>query len=341
MMACVGLLLGCIGVDLLSGTIRFWFGIPELTEGLNIVPVLMGLFGVAEVLLNIEATLKKREIFKSQGTGLRQLLPNKEESKDSVGPIARGTVLGFFIGLLPGGGGLFASLMSYATERRISKNPKKFGTGYIKGVAGPETANNSGAQASYIPLLALGIPTSPVMALLLGAFMIHGLAPGPLLLSKNPEIFWGVIGSMYVGNVMLLILNLPLIGIWIKLLKIPYVYLFPIILLICLIGSYTIGNNTFNIVVMIVFGVFGYLMKKINYPPATLILALILSPMLEKSIGQSLGMSGGSFGIFVLRPISAALLITACVLLISPLILGQTKKIKRLRLLMKVGDDIS
>jgi putative tricarboxylic transport membrane protein len=340
MMACVGLLLGCIGSDILSGTIRFWGGIPELTEGLGVVSLLMGLFGVSEVLLNVETTLSKREIFETQATQFKDLLPNKEERKDSTGPVLRGTILGFFIGLLPGGGGLLASILSYALEKRISKHPERFGTGYIKGVAGPETANNSGAQGSYIPLLTLGIPGNVAMAMLLGAFLIHGIPPGPLLLKNHPALFWGVIGSMYVGNVMLLVLNLPLIGIWIRVLRVPYVLLFPIILLVCLIGSYTVDNNVFDIYIMIIFGVLGYLMKKFDYPAAPLILAYILGPMLEKNLNQAVMMAGGNFSIFFVRPMSVGLLAVAFFLLVSPVVLRRLKR-RRPGLLIKEGDDIS
>ena len=295
----------------------------------------MGLFGISEVMLNIEASFKNREFF---STRFRDLLPNRKEYLESLGPIARGTLF-FFLGILPGGTTILASLFSYALERKISKTPEKFGTGYIKGVAGPETANNSAAMGAYVPLLTLGIPGNAVMGILMGAFLIHGVIPGPLLLTTNPEVFWGIIGSMYIGNIMLLILNLPLIGLWVKLLRVPYKLLFPLILLICVIGAYAVNNGTFDIYVMIVFGIVGYLMKKFGYPAAPLVLALILGPMLEKNLGQSVMMANGSFAIFFQRPISATLLIIAIVLLLSPLLLQLIRR-KRIGSMIDGKEDV-
>jgi putative tricarboxylic transport membrane protein len=257
---------------------------------------------------------------------------------ESIGPIARGTLF-FFLGILPGGGAILASISSYALERKLSKTPEKFGTGYIKGVAGPETANNAAAMGAYVPLLTLGIPGNAVMGILMGAFLIHGVVPGPLLLSTHPEVFWGVIGSMYMGNVLLLVLNLPLIGMWVSLLKIPYKLLFPIILLVCLIGAYSVNNSIFDINLMILFGVVGYFMKKFEYPAAPLVLALILGPMMERHIGQSVMMSNGSFMIFISRPISATILAIVLVLLVSPVLLSLMKK-KRVGLLIEGEEDI-
>jgi putative tricarboxylic transport membrane protein len=339
MMMFAGLLLGCIGTDLVTGSIRFCLGIPDLTDGLDIIAVVMGLFGISEVLLNIEEILVKREFLKTQTKGFKTLFPNKQEFKDSVGPIARGSIGGFILGVVPGGGALLASIMSYAWEKRLSKQPEKFGTGYIKGVAGPETANNSAAQGAYIPLMTLGIPTNVVMGVLMGGFLIHGLIPGPLLLTTHPDLFWGVVGSMYIGNVMLLILNLPLIGLWVKILDVPYKLLFPIILLICLIGSYTVNNSFIDIIIMIIFGVIGYLMKKFNCPAAPLVLSLVLGPMLEKNLGQSLMMSGGNFLIFFSRPISAALVISSFSLLFLPGILKLLRR-KRPGLLIGGSKDL-
>jgi putative tricarboxylic transport membrane protein len=334
MMAALGFLLGCIGSELLTGTIRFSLGFQGLTDGVGLVPVVMGLFGISEVLLNIETSFKRRDFFK---TKFRDLFPNKQEYLDSLGPIARGSLF-FFLGILPGGGAILASISSYALERKLSKTPEKFGTGYIKGVAGPETANNAAAMGAYVPLLTLGIPGNAVMGILMGALLIHGVVPGPLLLTAHPEIFWGVIGSMYLGNIMLLILNLPLIGMWVKLLRIPYELLFPLILLICLIGAYTIDNAIFDIYLMILFGILGYLMKKFGYPAAPLVLALLLGPMLERNLGQSVMMSNGSFAIFVSRPVSATLLIITACLLLSPLALNLIRK-KRIGLMLEGEED--
>ncbi|MCX5906799.1 MAG: tripartite tricarboxylate transporter permease [Deltaproteobacteria bacterium] len=323
MMAAFGLLLGCIGLDLVKGTERYTFHILQLREGVGLIPIMMGLFGVAEVLLTIETSFKKREFFK---TSTKELLPSKQDWKDSKGPIFRGTVVGFFLGIIPGGGGLLASLMSYAMEKRVSKHPEKFGTGTIEGVAGPETANNAGAGGSFIPLLTLGIPCNVVMALLMGALMIHGITPGPLLLKEQPSLFWGVVGSMYIGNVMLLALNLPLIGIWVKILKIPYTILFPIIFLLCVIGSYSLNNSTWDVGIMIVFGVLGYLMKKFGYEGAPLIMALVLGPMFEVAFRQSLVISNGSPLIFFTRPISAVFTVIAILILLSPIALRMLRK---------------
>jgi len=324
MMACVGIFLGTIGTDTISGLERFTYRSYTLMDGLGLVPVIMGLFGIAEVLLNIEQSIK-REIYK---TKLSNLLPTLQDWKDSIMAIIRGTFIGFFLGILPGGGAVIASFGAYAVEKRFSKHPEKFGSGAIEGVASPESANNAASQGAFIPLLTLGIPANVVMAILLGALMIHGIKPGPLLMKHHPNLFWGVLGSMYVGNVMLLILNLPLIGIWVKILKIPYPILFPLILLFCLIGSYSLNNNVMEILIMILFGIVGYLMKKFEYEGAPLILAFVLSPLLENALRQSLIMSHGSFAIFLTRPISLVFFIVSILLLVSPLIPGLKKRPK-------------
>ncbi len=318
MMACVGLLLGYIGADIVTGRERFTMGVTKLIGGLDLVPVVMGLFGISEVLLNIEKSTVSREVFQ---TKIKQLLPTRKDWKISAGPIARGSILGFFLGVIPGGGALIASFASYAMEKRIAKDPHSFGRGDIRGVAGPETANNAGAGGAFIPLLTIGIPCNVLMAVLLGGFMIHGVIPGPRLMEDHPQLFWGVLGSMYVGNLMLLILNLPLIGLWVKILKVPYSLLFPLIFLFCLVGAYTLGNNTQDVYLMILFGVVGYLMKKFQYEPAPLVLALVLGPTLESGFRQSLILSNGSFLIFFSRPISAVLVSAALFLLLSPVIL--------------------
>ena len=324
MMATVGLLLASIGTDIMTGAQRFTFGVIEIAEGLGLVPVVMGLFGISEVLVNIEQELKTSSIVEGK---IKNLLPNLKDWRDSKWPIIRGSILGFFIGILPGGGALISSFASYAIEKKVSKHPEKFGKGAIEGVAGPESANNSAAQAAFIPLLTLGIPANAVMAILLGALMIHGITPGPLLMEKYPDLFWGTIASMYVGNGMLLILNLPLIGIWVQILKVPYPILFPLILLFCLIGSYSINNMVMDVLVMVVFGLVGYLMKKTNFSGAPLILAFVLGPMLEDNLRRSLIMSYGHFNIFYTRPISAIFIITALIILVSSIIKIKGRKV--------------
>jgi putative tricarboxylic transport membrane protein len=278
----------------------------------------MGLFGISEVLLNLERSEASREVFQ---TKLSHLFPSRKDWKDSSGPIVRGSIFGFLLGLIPGGGGLIASFISYAMEKKIAKHPETFGQGEIRGVAGPESANNAGAQGAFIPMLTMGIPCNVVLAILMGALMIHGVTPGPRLLEEHPRIFWGVVGSMYIGNSMLLLLNLPLIGMWVRLLKIPYSILFPFIFLFCLIGAYTVGNNVQDVYIMIFFGILGYLMKKYDYEPAPLVLAFVLGPMFENAFRQSLIISGGSPLIFLTRPIAAIFVVISFILLISPLAL--------------------
>jgi len=317
MMAAFGVIIGCIGQDPETGSSRFVFGIPDLLDGVGLAPFVMGLFGISEVFLNIEQSLKERSILT---TKIKGLLPNWEDWKDSIMPILRGGVLGFFLGILPGGGAIISSFSSYAVEKKVSKHPERFGKGAIEGVAGPESANNSATGGAFVPLLTLGIPPNVVMALLLGALMIHGVTPGPLLIPKHPEIFWGVIASMYIGNAMLLVLNLPLIGMWVQVLKVPYKILFPLILLFCLIGAYSINNSTFDVAIMLVFGVLGYLMRKYKYEGAPMVLAFVLGPMLENSLRQSLLLSDGSFLIFFTRPIAAGGMIATFLMLISCII---------------------
>jgi putative tricarboxylic transport membrane protein len=326
MTATVGLILGGVGMDAISGKYRFTYGMQILADGVGLVPLVMGLFGISEVLENLETEIR-REIVSAK---FRNLFPNLQDWKDSTGPILRGTFLGFFLGLVPGGGAIIAAFVSYAIEKKVSKHPEEFGRGAIQGVAGPEAANNSAASGNFIPLLTLGIPCNAVMAILLGALMIHGLQPGPLLMTKAPDLFWGTIVSMYLGNVMLLVLNLPLIGLWVKVLKVPYYLLYPLILLFCLIGAYSIGNNPGDVLLMLVFGVVGYLLKKFQYDGAPLILAAVLGPMLEEAFRQSLMLSKGNFKIFVSRPLSLCFLITACVLLIIPIV-TQRKKLATLK----------
>jgi len=316
LMAAFGLFLSTIGMDNVSGVARLSFNIEELVDGVGLVPVVMGLFGISEVMLNVEQSMD-RTIFE---TKIRNLLPTMKDWVASFWPMIRGTVLGFFLGVLPGGGAVISSFVSYAVEKRFSKHPERFGHGAIEGVAGPESANNAATGGAFIPLLSLGIPANAVMALLLGALIIHGIQPGPLLIKQHPALFWGTVASMYLGNMMLLVLNLPLIGVWVKLLKVPYPILFPLILLFCLIGSYSLNNSVFDVTIMIIFGLIGYLFKKFNYEAAPLILALVLGPMMENSLRQALLMANGNFFTFFQRPISATLLTAALVLLVLPLI---------------------
>jgi len=321
-MAAIGVFLGCIGIDVTSGTARFTFDVIELLDGIGIVPVAMGLFGVSEVLLNVEQSMA-RSVF---ATKIHSLLPTREDWSASAGPILRGTFLGFFLGLLPGGGALIASFVSYAVEKKVARRPETFGSGAIQGVAGPEAANNAASGSAFIPLLTLGIPANAVMAMLLGALIIYGVQPGPRLVAEHPQLFWGFVASMYLGNVMLLVLNLPLIGIWVRILKVPYPVLFPLILLFCLIGSYSLNNSLTECWIMLLFGAIGYVLKKFKYEPAPLILALVLGPMLELSFRQSLGMGDGNLLFFFQRPISATILAVALILLVLPLVPGLAKK---------------
>ena len=321
-MAVLGLFVGTIGIDITTGRQRFTLGIQDLMEGIGLVQIAMGLFGISEILLNIEKTLKV-SVFE---TRLKGLFPDLQDWRRSIGAILRGTGIGFFLGILPGGGAVIASFASYAIEKRFSRHPERFGTGVIEGVAAPESANNAAAQGAFIPLMTLGIPSNVVTALLLGSLMIHGLTPGPLLMTKNPDLFWGVITSMYIGNVMLLVLNLPLIPMWVKLLQVPYSLLFPFILLFCLIGVYTINNNVFDIYLMTFFGVVGYLARKFEFETAPFVLAVVLGPMMEKTFRHSLIMSRGDFSVFITRPISGVIFSIAIILLILPLIAKGSKR---------------
>ncbi len=314
--AALGMVLGIVGTDVISGRSRFTFGMFELDDGIGIIPVVMGLFGISEVLLNIEKKMERS----IAAVKLKNLLPNRQDWKESLGPIFRGTFLGFFLGILPGGGSIISSFASYAMEKKLSRTPEKFGHGAIAGVAGPETANNSATGGAFIPLLTIGIPTNAVMALMLGALVIHGLQPGPLIMKEQPALFWGTIASMYIGNAMLLLLNLPFIGIWVQILKVRYTILFPFIILFCLIGVFGVNYSRLDIWIMLIFGVFGYLMRKLEYEMAPLVLALILGPMFENALRQSLIIFSGNPLVFFTRPISAAFLLGALLLLLSNLL---------------------
>ena len=327
MMAVFGLLLGTIGMDAISGTQRLTFGVLELADGIGLIPAIMGLFGVAEVISNVEEEIK-REIIPAK---VKDLLPNLQDWKDSVWPIVRGSFLGFFIGILPGPAPVISAFTSYAVEKKLSRHPEKFGTGAIEGVAGPESANNSATGGAFIPLFTLGIPANSVIAILLGAFMIHGIQPGPMLISKYPDLFWGTIMSMYLGNIMLLILNLPLIGLWVKVLKVPYPILFPLILLFCLVGVFSLNYSNVEVSLMIGFGVFGYLARKFQFEMAPLVLAIVIGPMMENNLRLALTISQGDPWIFIQKPISAVFIVISLVLLISPFIPWLGKRRQKLR----------
>ena len=315
-----GLIVACVGIDAVSGEERFTFGNLYLLDGMGFIGVAVGLFAVAEVLLNLEEPME--QVFLKADLGLRSLFPNLQDWKDSFWPIWRSSILGFFIGVLPGAGATIASFMTYALEKKLSKHPEKFGTGVIEGVAAPEGANNAAAGGAMVPLLTLGIPGSGTTAVLLGALLIHGLRPGPLLFQNNPGFVWGVIASMYIGNVMLLILNLPMVGVWASLLRVPYRILMPLIVTISAVGVFATDNNVFDMWVMFAFGIIGYLMRKLDFPAAPAVLGLVLGPMVERSLRQSLTISHGNLSIFFTRPISAVLTIAALLSLFAPLMRG-------------------
>lgn len=323
-MTLLGLLVGLIGTDINSGALRFTFGLEDLQDGLNFVAISMGIFGYAEIMNNLEA--RQTRNFNTGSVG--KVLPSWADIKNCFGPIVRGTAIGSILGVLPGGGALLSSFASYTVEKKIAgKNADPaFGEGNIRGVAGPETANNAGAQTSFIPMLTLGIPSNAVMALMIGAMMIHDIQPGPLVMSSDPGLFWGLIVSMWIGNLMLIILNLPMINIWVKLLKVPYRWLFPAIIAFCVIGTYSINNNVFDIWVSIVFGLLGYLFIKLGCEAAPFILGFILGPMMEENLRRALLLSRGDPSVFVTRPISCGLLIAAAILLILVLAPSIRKK---------------
>jgi TctA family transporter len=306
-MIVLGLLLGLVGTDVNSGTSRYAFDIPQLTDGLGFVGLAMGMFGFAEIMLNLEQK-EKRETFLDTVTNL---WPKKADFKRMIPPILRGTLLGSILGILPGGGAALASFGAYSLEKKTSKFSHEFGKGAIEGVAGPESANNAAAQTSFIPLLTLGIPPNAVMALMVGAMTIHNIQPGPQVMTNNPALFWGLIASMWIGNFMLIILNLPLIGMWVKLLTIPYRHMYPAILVFCCIGVYTVNNTTFDIYLTALFGILGYIFSKLECEPAPLLLGFVLGPMMEEYFRRALLLSRGDFTVFLTRPLSCGLLIAA------------------------------
>ncbi len=305
LMAAFGLLLGTIGIDVMTGHFRYSFNIAELGDGIGIVPVAVGLFGLGELLAtpsrqvsgNVDASAARRALAEPRRNGARP-----------AGPFARGSVLGFLIGIIPGSAHIISSFMSYALEKRISKTPQEFGKGAVAGVAGPESANNAASTGAFVPMLALGIPTGPVTAVLIAALLIHGVPPGPTLVNDHPAVFWGFVASMYVGNLMLLALNLPLVGVFVNLLRIPYAYLYPLIIMFCVIGVYEVNNSLVDVWIMLIMGVVGYGLKKFGFDPAPLVLGLVIAPIFEMSLRQSLIMSDGTWAIFLQRPVALVLM---------------------------------
>jgi putative tricarboxylic transport membrane protein len=326
-MALLGMLLGTVGIDPISGVARFTFGTIALNDGIGLVPIIMGLFGVSEVLLNVD-TRVRQEVIRARIAGL---LPTRADWRASAAPIARGSALGFALGILPGIGAIIPTFISYALERRLAREPERFGRGAIEGVAGPEAANNAASGGALIPLLTLGVAPNVPMALLLGAFLIHGVQPGPLMITERPELFWGVVASMYVGNAILLLLNLPLIGLWVQLLRVPYGLLFPLLLMFCVIGVWSEAGNPADLVVLVIFGVLGYLMKKLGFEPAPLVLAFVLGRMAEEALRQSLLISRGSPAILVTRPLATTILGLAAAAAVLPVVVSRIRE--RLRAL--------
>jgi TctA family transporter len=324
-MTVLGLLLGLVGTDVNSGAERYSFGIPELADGFGFVVVSMGLFGIAEIIANLEKG-DQREVFT---TAIGKLWPGREDLKACWKPVVRGTTLGSLLGVLPGGGAVLSSFAAYTLEKKLARDPSRFGKGAIEGVAAPESANNAGAQTSFIPLLTLGIPSNPVMALMVGAMMIHGIVPGPLVISERPELFWGLIASMWIGNALLVLLNLPLIGIWVRLLKVPYRLLYPAILLFCCIGVYSVNRSALEVAFTVGFGVLGYVFIKLRCEPAPLLLGFVLGPLMEENLRRALLLARGDPSVFISRPLSLGLLLAAAalvVILVLPMV-RQTRAI--------------
>jgi TctA family transporter len=321
-MVVLGLLLGLVGTDIYTGTPRFTFGITEYADGLSFVALAVGIFGIAEILRNLEGDQDRTVL----GTRLGGLFPSRDDLRRMVAPMLRGTAVGSVLGILPGGGAVLASFASYTIEKRLSDQPQEFGQGAVAGVAGPESANNAGAQTSFIPLLTLGIPANPVMALMVGAMIIQGIVPGPNVATEQPELFWGIIASMWIGNLMLVVLNLPLIGLWVKLLKVPYHVLFPVIMAFCSIGVYSVNSNVYDLYAVAVFGLLGYLLLKLRCEPAPLLLGFVLGPMLEENLRRAMILGRGDPSIFVTRPISLTLLLLTLGVLLVMLLPAIRKK---------------
>jgi putative tricarboxylic transport membrane protein len=328
LMAVIGLLLGTIGIDVMTGHFRYSFDIPELGDGIGIVPVAVGLFGLGEILSTPSKTVTGRVI----SPKLRELLPSREEWRQAAMPIGRGTVLGFLVGIVPGSAHIISSFLSYAIEKRISKHPEEFGKGAVAGVAGPESANNAASTGAFVPMLALGIPTGPVTAVLIAALLLQGIPAGPTLVNDHPEIFWGFVASMYVGNLVLLALNLPLVGVFVNVLRIRYYYLYPLIVMFCIIGVYEVNNSIVDVWIMLIMGVLGYLLRKFDFDPAPLVLGLVITPIFELSLRQSLVMSSGDWTIFFERPIAAILFAVSAALLLLSLVSALMRKDWRAKL---------
>jgi putative tricarboxylic transport membrane protein len=321
-MILTGLLLGMVGTDVNSAVPRFTFDVPMLSDGINFVVLAMGIFGLGEIVANLEAE-GERTLLTRKVTGL---MPTREDWRRIIGPIARGTALGSVLGILPGGGAALASFGSYSLEKRLSKEPERFGKGAIEGVAGPESANNAGAQTSFIPMLTLGLPSNSVMALMIGAMLIQGIQPGPSVMTEQPTLFWGLIASMWIGNLMLLVLNLPLIGLWVRMIAIPYHFLFPTIIALCAIGVFSVNNSLFDVYAMALFGVVGYLFRKLEVEPGPMLLAFILGPMMEEFLRRTLLFSKGDPSVFFTRPLSAVLLSIAAIMLLLVVLPSVRKK---------------
>ncbi len=311
LMSCLGLMMGMIVIDNMTGHFRYSFDLNELGDGIGIVPVAVGLFGLGEIL----ATPSHKIVGEVIAPKLRELLPTRKEWRDAAWPIARVSVLGFIIGIIPGSAHIISSFLSYALERRISKHPEEFGKGAVAGVAGPESANNSASTGAFVPMLALGIPTGPITAVLIGALMIHGVPAGPALVTEHRDLFWGFVASMYVGNLMLLALNLPLVSLFVSVLRIPYSYLYPLIIMFCIVGVYEVNHSIIDVWIMLIMGGLGYALRKFDFDPAPLVLGLVIAPLFEQSLRQSLIMSNGRYLIFLDRPISMGLLIFSAALL--------------------------
>ena len=327
LMAALGLALGTIGMDPVTAIERFTFGSQLLVEGINMAVMAMGLFGIGEILYMAESIEARslRDAVKAPNN-FRQLLPDRNDWKMSIKPISRGSVIGFLLGILPGGGAMIASFASYTLEKAVSRHPEEFGKGAIQGVAGPESANNAAVSGAFIPLLTLGIPSNVVMALLMSAFMLHGVVPGPFIMVQHPDVFWALITSMYIGNIILLILNVPLIRLFIKLMEVPFAVLSPLIIMICVIGAYSLNNNSMDVVIMFIFGLVGFLMKKFDYEPAPLMLAFVIGGIFEKSVRQSLVISNGTPAIFFTRPVSLVLMLTAFIVILFPTLIRLLKR---------------
>ncbi|MGZ9029985.1 MAG: tripartite tricarboxylate transporter permease [Burkholderiaceae bacterium] len=317
-----GLLLGIVGTDVNSGTARFAFGLPELSDGVSFVVVAMGVFGLGEIIANLQSE-STRSLVMTKITGL---MPTRADLKRIVAPVLRGTALGAFLGILPGGGAMLSSFAAYSLEKKVSRNPAEFGHGAIEGVAGPESANNAGAQASFIPMLTLGIPSNPVMALMIGALILHGIQPGPSVMEEQPALFWGLVVSMWLGNLFLLVLNLPLIGLWVRMISVPYHLLYPAILVFCGIGVFSLMNTNFDVYLMALFGVLGYVFRKLGCEPTPMMLGFILGPMMEEYLRRALLITKGDASVFITRPISATLLIVSAVALVMVLLPAMKQK---------------